>query len=287
VKYFSEMNLTDEKAVRDACVVLCSLECGCRTVEIRSLTVGSVDLDNKILSIDVVKGGDTYGQPRQVVIPEYAIPVFTAYMVMRGKPESEQDASDEHPLFTPVRRGVPEAASGGLYTGNSLRRMKDNVALAAGVERFNFQDCRRTYGQNYLDDGADIEMTSVLMGHHSTRTTEKYYARMRNDRAVRLASGMVRKKIAGAVGTPSVDDLGEDIKCRKPKADEDCPEDDGNFLIRIGRQEFEGMSPRHYTPYGIDSAIFTDGAGRDPAAAALAGNPFDLCDQRGGGEATA
>ena len=37
------------------------------------------------------------------------------------------------------------------------------------------------------DEGVDIESISVLMGHGSSKTTEKYYARKRNDKAAEEA----------------------------------------------------------------------------------------------------
>lgn len=45
--------------------------------------------------------------------------------------------------------------------------------------KFDLRKCRRTFGQRYLDRGLDIESTSVLMGHASTKTTEGFYSRRR------------------------------------------------------------------------------------------------------------
>ena len=47
--------------------------------------------------------------------------------------------------------------------------------------------CRRTFGQKYLDNGLDIESVSILMGHSSTKTTERFYSRKRLDQAMAQA----------------------------------------------------------------------------------------------------
>lgn len=55
--------------------------------------------------------------------------------------------------------------------------------------RFDLRQCRRTFGQRYLDNGLDIESTSLLMGHASTKTTEGFYSRKRLDMAIENAIG--------------------------------------------------------------------------------------------------
>ena len=62
------------------------------------------------------------------------------------------------------------------------------VEEESGV-KFDLRKCRRTFGQSYLDADLDIESVSVLMGHLSTKTTEGYYCRKRNDVAIKAAQG--------------------------------------------------------------------------------------------------
>ena len=44
---------------------------------------------------------------------------------------------------------------------------------------------RRTYAQYLIDEGFPIEWVFVVLGHSSSKTTEKSYARPREDRVVR------------------------------------------------------------------------------------------------------
>lgn len=52
-----------------------------------------------------------------------------------------------------------------------------------GIE-FNLRTCRRTFGQMLTEAGVAIESVSVAMGHATTKTTETYYARKRQDKAL-------------------------------------------------------------------------------------------------------
>jgi len=67
----------------------------------------------------------------------------------------------------------------GFMCGNSLRRMKEIVEQDLQI-RFELRECRRTFGQRYIDQNLELTSVSVLMGHASTRTTEKYYGRQKN-----------------------------------------------------------------------------------------------------------
>lgn len=71
-----------------------------------------------------------------------------------------------------------------ILTDKSIRQIRGNVEKACGM-RFDGRMCRRTYGQYLKDKGVSIENVSVNMGHSSTKTTERYYARQRSERAIR------------------------------------------------------------------------------------------------------
>lgn len=60
--------------------------------------------------------------------------------------------------------------------------MKTHVELASGI-RFQFRELRPTFAQYAKDHGAPIEAISKCLRHTSTRTTELYYARIRDESA--------------------------------------------------------------------------------------------------------
>ena len=90
-------------------------------------------------------------------------------------------------LWIHQRPSLKEPDDGFLYD-IILRAIKHVVEEDLGI-KFDLRQCRRTFGQRYLDKDLDIESVSVLMGHASTKTTEGFYSRKRLDRAIENAIG--------------------------------------------------------------------------------------------------
>ncbi len=81
----------------------------------------------------------------------------------------------------------PMHGSNDYLVGNSVREILNLSLRELGIDA-DPRILRRTFGQRYLDSGIDsIESVSVLMGHSTTQTTETFYARRRNDRAIEEA----------------------------------------------------------------------------------------------------
>ena len=74
-------------------------------------------------------------------------------------------------------------------SANSLTKMKHLVELQTNTT-FELRACRRTFGQNLIDQGASVESVSILLGHSTTKTTETYYARKRQDAAILEVNGI-------------------------------------------------------------------------------------------------
>ena len=69
-------------------------------------------------------------------------------------------------------------SSSGFLSDNTIRQIKKVVEDDIDVE-FELRQCRRTFGQRNLDRGLEIESASVLMGHATTNTTERFYSRIK------------------------------------------------------------------------------------------------------------
>lgn len=64
-------------------------------------------------------------------------------------------------------------------------KLKVHIELASGI-RFQWRELRPTFAQFAKDQGAPIEAISKCLRHTSTRTTELYYARIRDENAFSL-----------------------------------------------------------------------------------------------------
>lgn len=69
---------------------------------------------------------------------------------------------------------------------NSIRRLKAKAEEAIG-EKFELRDCKRAFGQYYLDKGLELTKVSAPTGHDCTKITELYYCRIGETEAIENA----------------------------------------------------------------------------------------------------
>ncbi len=84
-----------------------------------------------------------------------------------------------------------------------LRGLKAKLARTSGV-RFSMKTFRATFAQMANDKGAAIEMAPRAMRHGSTKTTERFYARIRADDAFR--------ELERVFENPAVNDLPKTLR---------------------------------------------------------------------------
>ena len=144
-----ELDSMDFKRVRAYAFVLMCINTGARNKEIRFAEVG--DLDTRFWTFDIihVKGEATYGQPRRVPVPPEVRPIITTWLLLRQKWLA--DNSLDSPALFPSK-----SSDDGFLSGNSLRVIKHVVEEDLGI-KFDLRQCRRTFGQRYLDKDLDIE----------------------------------------------------------------------------------------------------------------------------------
>ena len=109
------------------------------------------------------------------------------YLPLRGEFVKENGIESDALFPSPSK-----SSKKGYMASNSIRMIKNVVEQDLGII-FDLRKCRRTFGQQLLNQGLDIESTSVLMGHTSTQTTEGFYARKDLDSAM-LGSKEVRSR---------------------------------------------------------------------------------------------
>lgn len=121
------------------------------------------------------------GYHEKVVINPAAYGFLQKYFFTRA-----EYISNHHSAHTALFPGGYAEENGALQ-GNTIRAYVQKVSDDIDV-KFDLRDCRRTYGQNLLDMGADIETVSKMLGHARTTTTEKCYCSLNQDAALEKAS---------------------------------------------------------------------------------------------------
>ena len=169
----------DFMRIRAYALVLLCIDTGTRNKEIRLAEVNDIDTRAWTFDIIHVKGEATYGEERIVPIRKEIRPVVERYLKARTKWIFDNRCASKA-LFP------SDSSEDGFLCGNSLRRMKDLVQQDLQI-RFDLRECRRTFGQRYIDQNLELSSVSVLMGHSSTRTTERFYGRQKNLMAIEKA----------------------------------------------------------------------------------------------------
>ena len=166
----------DFRHVRAYTIVFIAMFCGTRTKEIRFMNIQDVDTTEWIIEINHPKGEDTYGLSRIVPVPVAIQSLISTYLLLRADFVKKMGIRS-NALFPSSENRT------GYLSDKTLRAIKKIVEDESGV-RFDFRKCRRSFGQNYIDMDLELSSVSVLMGHATTKTTEKYYGRRRNMDAV-------------------------------------------------------------------------------------------------------
>ena len=168
------------RELRAAVSVILPLASGIRPQETRFVRDRDLSDDLAELTVSHPKGMGTYGDIRTVPVHPRAVPVLERYM--------------EEFHGRGLRGYLFQGPGGEPVAGNTQRMWRCSVSEATGVA-FDHRVLRRTWGQGLLDAGVSEQEVSVLLGHASTVTTAKYYARTRQDGArdaARRAWGRLR-----------------------------------------------------------------------------------------------
>lgn len=221
---YAESN--DFTMVRSYAMVAFFIGAGLRSKELRLLEVDDFDTDSWILNIVHVKGEDSYGHARFVLIAPEFHPIIGNYLRLRS-----DNVTGSSAMFAPMIHNET-----GYLSSNSVLRIVSICEKDCGV-RCDTRMFRRSFGQDLLDRDIDsIESVSVLMGHSSTRTTERYYARRKNDSAIAAARAVYSgsgKDGCGCADSNAPDDdahrndsqtssIGEE-ECRRPDSNRRTP----------------------------------------------------------------
>ena len=180
VRHSNDVELTDGAMIRAYALIALYLGAGLRTVEAVNARADQIRFGDGVATIHltVVKGRDSYGQPRDAYIIPRFIPIIEKYLAWRRSYLEFNGRDCEYMFFS--LDGFE------MLSDKTIRQIRNKAEEDLGI-RFDGRKCRRSYGQYLLDHNVDLEVVSSLMGHSTTKTTEEYYARIRSHMAIRRA----------------------------------------------------------------------------------------------------
>jgi integrase len=164
---------------------------GLRPSELRRAKLMDVDTTNWIIHVSNPKGKGRYTMGRSVmIIPSIREAVWT-YLTERDKYLRKHHQPAAEPLIPYCPYWRPHKAR--YFHQAEWSNLKGEIQEKAGL-RFKWKDFRSTFAQVCIDNGAKVESVSRLLGHSSTKTTEAYYGRIRNDKAMEEVALALEKR---------------------------------------------------------------------------------------------
>ncbi len=151
---------------------------GLRIKELRLARFADLEAERWVLSIEHPKGEGAWAAPgeRIAIFPSLRPHVLDFLEARARRLRNLGLEPSKVEALIPNERGSP-------YTEAGWRRRRPKTFREAGIERANFRILRPSFAQRLKDRGAPIEAVSKALRHSSTATTERFYARIRTERA--------------------------------------------------------------------------------------------------------
>ena len=140
---------------RDYAIIQTILQTGLRISEVTNLTVGDVDLTNKILTVRQGKGK----VDRIIDLPDIAVEALRSYLKVRG------EGSDEKVFLSRNRKG--------MYV-TTVRLAVHKYLKKAGITRGAVHTLRHTFGTYKSLNGVPPKILQGIMGHKKLESTLLY-----------------------------------------------------------------------------------------------------------------
>ena len=147
---------------------------GLRPKELRLAQIEDLDTTNWTFWVRHPKGESRYGEQRTVPIPPLIRSYVQKYLTARAEELGKRKIDYCEQLIPSLHGNKPSYFSDVLF-----RLLKDKLEKEAKIH-FSLKDFRSSYAQILKDRGVNIEVVSKALGHSSTETTERYYARIRD-----------------------------------------------------------------------------------------------------------
>jgi integrase len=155
---------------------------GARPSELRLAHIEDVDVHRWTLFIRHPKGQGKWGRQRTEPILPPAREAVLRFLKARDDRLMRLGTKEAIPLIPANHHGIAS-----YYSASSLRELKNKVQrrLPADFPGFSLKTFRASFCQMNIDrDPSLISDVSYAMGHSSTRTTEAFYGRVKQDKAL-------------------------------------------------------------------------------------------------------
>ncbi len=152
---------------------------GLRAGELRTAHLVDIDTFKWTFYVRHPKGEKTWGSKATIPIIPHLRPYVVEYLEKREKRLQERGIEKCDALLPNLNL---KKDRGQFYIAQTFLKMRYELIEASGVN-FDFRVLRRCCGQFLRDRDVPIDAVSKILRHQTTRTTELYYARIRDTKA--------------------------------------------------------------------------------------------------------
>lgn len=140
--------------LKHRCLLMVMYSAGLRISELLRLKKVDIDVGRQVIYVRGAKGK----KDRVTVLSAFAYQVLQTYLQTHWTKEW---------LF--------EGWSGGQYSSRSVNNIVKRAARRAGIEKnVSAHTLRHSFATHLLESGTDLRYIQALLGHESSRTTERY-----------------------------------------------------------------------------------------------------------------
>jgi integrase len=148
---------------------------GLRPSELRLARIDDLNTRDWTFYVAFPKGAGRYAKKRTVLIAPPARRATLEYLSERDEYLKRRGYPDAKPLIPSIYKGKAKT-----YSATRFRILKKRLSEESGVD-FKLKDYRPSFAQLTIDMNPNLlPDVSKQLGHASTRTTEEYYARIRD-----------------------------------------------------------------------------------------------------------
>lgn len=164
---------------RNANIILFMAYTGIRVSELVSLDIQDINIDEGTFVISR-KGGDQ----EILYISNEILPYLRDY-IQKRKLVLDVDVEYKNALFLSSRKK--------RISSRQVSEILNRYAHMSGLDSVTPHTLRRSFGMAIYNQTGDIQLTADLLGHSTTETTRKFYAKPEEERKRRTLSGFVYK----------------------------------------------------------------------------------------------
>ncbi len=159
-----------ENRTMEIAILLFLLDTGCRAGELCALDVDMIDLEVREAQVTGKTGGRTL---------DFTEPTAQA-LVSWLKERRTRTMADKNAVFVDSK--------GNRLTIHGLHGRLRGLAQRSGVKgRYNPHAFRHRVGQGWIDQGANLEIVRLKLGHRDIHTTSMFYANQDRERQKRAS----------------------------------------------------------------------------------------------------